>query len=174
VTGKQVALGDIGPGIMFGELSAIDGEPRSAHVVALTDVMICSMSPDDFWYVLETYPAVARATLRRLTTMVRHLCERVFEIRTLPVKHRIHAELLRLALQHMSGDNKAVISPAPTQTDIANHIGTHREGVTREMTRLRNSGLIERRSNRLYINDIRQLRLMVQQVAGLTGNEESS
>jgi hypothetical protein len=36
------------------------------------------MSADVFWYVMETFPAVARATLRRLTTMVRHLCERVF------------------------------------------------------------------------------------------------
>jgi CRP-like cAMP-binding protein len=171
VTGKQVALGDIGPGAMFGELSAIDGEPRSAHVVASTDAMVCSMSPDDFWYVLQTYPIVAKATLRRLTWMVRYLCSRVFEISTLPVKHRIHAELLRLALQHMTGENKAVIIPAPTQTDIANHIGTHREGVTREMTRLKTSGLIERRNNRLFINDVMQLRAMVQQVTGLAGSE---
>lgn len=173
MTGKQVTLGDIGPGGMFGELSAIDGQPRSAYVVALTDAMICSMSPEAFWQVIQHYPAVAKATLEHLTAMVRSLCGRVFEISALPVKHRIHAELLRLALQHMNADNTALITPAPTQIDIANHIGTHREGVTREMARLRNKGLLERQPHGLIVHDVAELRSMVQQVTGLSKNPNS-
>ena len=168
LSGKQVTLQDLGPGAMFGELSAIDGRPRSAHIVALTDALICSMSPDDFMDAVHRYPAVADITLRRLTGMVRLLSERVFEISALPVKNRIHAELLRLAVQNPAGcgDAGAVIAPAPTHSDIASHIGTHREGVTRELNRLKQQGLLARQGNSLVIHDVSRLRTMVSEVMG--------
>jgi CRP-like cAMP-binding protein len=166
VTGKQVTFQDIGAGAMFGELSAIDGQPRSAFVIALSDSMICSMAHDDFWHVLKNYPEVSAITLHRLTGMIRHLCERIFQISTLPVKNRIHAELLRLAVQHMVSNNRAIISPAPTHADIANHIGTHREAVSREINDLRKKGLIGDQNNPLIVTDVNQLRKMVEQVTG--------
>jgi CRP-like cAMP-binding protein len=166
VNGKQVALQDLGPGEMFGELSAIDGQPRSAYIVALTDSFICSLTAADFMQAIRDYPAVAEATLKRLTGMVRLLSERVFEVSTLAVKHRIHAELLRLAVQHVQDERTAVILPAPTHHDIANHIGTHREGVTRELANLKEVGLIERRGNALVICDVPRLRAMVRDALG--------
>ncbi len=100
-SGKEVAFRDIEAGEMFGDLSAIDGEPRSAFVVALTNSLIVSMSTQVFWDTLQRYPAVCAVVLKALTKMVRGLCERVVEFSTLWVKNRIHAELLRLANKHM-------------------------------------------------------------------------
>ena len=171
LSGKQVTLQDLGPGDMFGELSAIDGQPRSAHIVALGDSLICSMAPEDFMKAVHQYPAVADVTLKRLTGMVRMLSERVFEISALPVRDRIHAELLRLAIQNQVGgnDNSVVIRPAPTHSDIANHIGTHREGVTRELNRLRQAGVLDRQGGGLIISDLARLRGMVRAVLGVNG-----
>ena len=126
------------------------------------------MSHADVGRILLCYPQITIATLHRLTGTIRQLCGRIFEITTLPVKHRVHAELLRSSMQNMITLNKAEIKPAPTHVDIANHIGTHREAVSRELTRLRKKGLIERKNNKLIIHDIAQLRAMVQEVTGLT------
>ena len=166
LSGKQVTLQDLGPGEMFGELSAIDGEPRSAYVLALTDCLVCTMAPNDFWHALTTYPPVAEVTLKRLTWMVRTLNERLFELSVLPVKHRLLAELLRLSLENLSDEQTAEISPCPTHTEIANRIGTHREGVTRELKKLTSNGLIQRDSHALKITNVPQLRTMVREVLG--------
>ncbi len=166
LAGKEVTFRDIGAGQIFGEFSAIDDQPRSANVVALADSLIASMSANVFWQVLTDYPEVAAATLKLLSRQLRALSERVFEFSTLAVKNRIHAELLRLARDHMQDDNTAVISPAPTHADIASRISTHREAVTREINDLARAGLIKRRSGTLEICDVTRLARLVEEVLG--------
>ena len=164
--GKEITFRDQVAGEMFGELGAIDGEPRSAHVMALEDSLLASMSRETFWGVLGNYPQVAEFTLKRLASLVRLLSERVFEFSTLAVRNRIHAELLRLAREHPRGDNTAAITPAPTHADIASRISTHREAVTREYHNLSESGLIEQHRGQLIINDVARLETMVREVMG--------
>ena len=151
---------------MFGDLSAIDGKPRSATVVALTDSLIVSMSADTYWDALKRYPEVCAESLKELTSLIRLLCERVVEFSTLGVKSRIYAELLRLANKHPQEDNSAEISPAPTHADIASRVSTHREAVTREMSHLTQIGVIERSSGTLMICDVAELDRMAQGLPG--------
>ena len=166
LSGKEVAFRDMRAGQSFGELAAIDGGPRSANVVALADSLIASMPAKVFWDVLHDHPEVAAAVMRHLTRLVRRLSERVFEISTLAVRNRIHAELLRLARRNMDDDNSAAISPAPTHADIASRVSTHREAVTRELNDLTRAGLIERQSGTLMIRDVAELARMVEEVLG--------
>lgn len=166
LAGKEVSYRDIGAGDMFGEFSAIDGEPRSADVVALTDCQVAILSNDAFWQMLRDYPEIAAETLKRLTRQIRVLTERVFEFSALAVNNRIHAELLRLARDHKIGENTALIRPAPTHAELASRISTHREAVTRELNELARAGLLERREGALHINDIDQLNRMVESVLG--------
>ncbi len=166
LAGKEVSFRDIEAGDMFGEFAAIDGQPRSANVVALEECLIASMSANTFWEVMHEHPEAAAATLMRLTAQVRSLTERVFEFSTLAVKNRIHAELLRLARDHMDGDNTAVIAPAPKHADIASRLSTHREAVTRELNELAHSGLLERRERAMVITDVATLEHMVEEVLG--------
>ena len=166
MSGKEVTFRDIRAGEMFGEFSAIDGEPRSSNVVATAESLIAFMPAQVFWDVLMEYPKVAAVTLKKLTAQIRMLSERVFEFSTLAVKNRIHAELLRLARDGMQSDNTAVISPAPTHADLASRVSTHREAVTRELNHLSRGGLIERRSGKLVIHDVERLSRLVQEVLG--------
>jgi CRP/FNR family cyclic AMP-dependent transcriptional regulator len=55
----------------------------------------------------------------------------------------------------------ARIAPAPTHTEIAARVSTHREAVTRELTRLARIGLIEREKNALVVTDLERLAEMV-------------
>lgn len=166
VSGKEITFRDQSAGEMFGELGAIDGEPRSAHVMALEDSLLATMSRETFWKVLNGYPEVAEFTLKRLATLVRLLSERVFEFSTLAVRNRIHAELLRLARENLHDNNTATIAPSPTHADIASRISTHREAVTREYHDLSVAGLIEQRRGELVINDVVRLENMVREVTG--------
>ena len=166
LSGKEVTFRDIEAGEMFGEFAAIDGEPRSASVIALVDSLVAVMTAENFWHALRHHPDVAAITLRRLTTQLRVLSERVFEFSTLAVRNRIHAELLRLARDHMKDARSAVISPAPSHAAIASRISTHREAVTREMGALHRAGLIDRRGGDLIIRDTRRLEQMVSDVLG--------
>lgn len=167
-SGKEVSFRDLGAGQMFGELSAIDGQPRSATVTALQEALMARMPPKVFWAMLERHPQVTAAVLRYLVGLVRALSERVFEFSTLAVKNRIHAELLRLARETGRRDNANIlISPAPTHAEIASRISTHREAVTRELNELGRAGLVERGSSGLIIRDPERLARLVEDVSEL-------
>jgi CRP-like cAMP-binding protein len=104
------------------------------------------------------------AVLKRLTGQVRTLSERVYEMSTLAVRNRIHAELLRLAKDLVSETGNAVLYPAPTDADIAARIATTRETVNRELGDLVEAGLIEKRGRTLVIRDVERLRRLVDEV----------
>jgi CRP/FNR family cyclic AMP-dependent transcriptional regulator len=165
--GREVAFRDLRAGDFFGELSAIDGEPRSASAVALTESQLAALSADGFRELLRDHPEVAERVMRRLTRLIRLLTERVLEFSTLNVPNRVHAELLRLARERGPIDNRAVIVPAPTHADIAHRISTHREAVTRELNRLARAGILERRPGTLVIRDFDRLQALVEEDAGL-------
>jgi CRP-like cAMP-binding protein len=164
-SGKEVAFRDIGVGEHFGELAAIDGLPRSATVAALTNCAVASMSAEIFWEILRNHPEASATLIRQLARSIRALTGRVFEFSALAVRNRIHAELLRLARDHMAGENAAMVRPAPTHAEIASRISTNREAVTRELNQLSREGLVERRSGTLVICDVTRLERLVQNAA---------
>jgi CRP/FNR family cyclic AMP-dependent transcriptional regulator len=163
-SGREIRFGDLVEGEMFGEFAAIDGAPRTADVVAVTDALIASMSADQFWEVMRQHESVRAAILRRLTGLARSMLQRVVEFSTLPVRGRLHAELLRLAQVGAQETDRttAVISPAPTHAEIASRISTHREAVTRELNELARAKLIEKRGRDLIICDIEMLASLVE------------
>jgi CRP/FNR family transcriptional regulator, cyclic AMP receptor protein len=157
--GKESILRDIRSGEYFGELAAIDGQPRSAGVAAVTDSVIARMPPAIFRGVVHTYPDVCDQLLVLLASQIRMLANRVNEYATLDVRTRIYAELLRLARTGQSGE--AIISPPPTHAELAARVSSHREAVTRELNRLMRAGLLGRRRGALLLLDPAHLATIV-------------
>ena len=164
--GRAVAFRDIVAGDTFGELAALDGEPRSASIEAIEDCTLAAPTAADFWSVLDTEPEVRRRLFRQLVANVRSLSERVYEFSTLAVANRIQAELIRLAQGAIRGDGSALIAPNPKHADIASRVSTHREAVAREFSRLRDLGLIDRQTDALVIKDMTRLARMVAEATG--------
>jgi len=160
--GKEITFRDIGAGEVVGELSALDGRPRSASVVALTDARIARLSSTDLWEILRRNPDAAGVLIRRLTALVRQMSDRVVAISALPVGPRVQAELLRLALEVGVTDNRAVILRAPTHAEIASRVAARREAVSREISRLADAGVIDRRGRDLVVSDVAALRNSVE------------
>jgi CRP-like cAMP-binding protein len=164
--GRAVVFTDLQSGSLFGEIAAIDGGPRSAGVEAMEPSTIASLTASQFQSLLLREPAVAVATLRHVAAEVRRLSERVLEFSTLGVQNRIHAELLRLATAAGHRSGQALLSPAPSLSDIANRISTHREAVSREFSRLGSIGLLRRQGGDLQITDVARLDRLVREAKG--------
>jgi CRP-like cAMP-binding protein len=165
-SGREIRICDLGAGEIFGEFAAIDGGPRSTDIVSVTDTLTASMPADVFWDVLRRYEPVCAAMLRHLTGVIRTQLRRVVEFSTLPMRSRLHAELLRLARigPPGPGPTSAVIAPAPRHAEIASRISSHREAVTRELNELARAKLVEKRGGVLVIRDIVALASMVEEV----------
>ena len=82
------------------------------------------------------------------------------------VSNRIHAELLRLAANAGHEDGQALLSPAPSLSDIANRVSTHREAVSRELSRLASIGLLRRQGSDLRVTDVARLEKLVREAKG--------
>jgi CRP-like cAMP-binding protein len=163
-SGRQVTFSDLEAGELVGEVAAIDGMPRSADAVALESTLIASLSPEAFARLLREEPTVANRVLTRLAGLLRRTTERVMDLSTLGVQNRIHAELLRLARLASPRDNRAVLDPAPRHVDIAARVSTNREQVTRELSALAKSGLLQRNGRALVVSDLRALEALVNEV----------
>ena len=151
---------------MFGEIAAIDRKARSASIEALEPCTIASLSADQFEALMLAEPSVALATLRHVAADVRRLSERVFEFSTLAVQNRIHAELLRLAGESEQKGREVVLAPAPSLSDIANRISTHREAVSRELSRVATIGLLRREGSNLRSTKQPKLTELVHEAKG--------
>ena len=166
LNGRQLTFREIGTGGHFGELAAIDGEPRSADVLTLHSSLIASLGADDFRRLLEEEGVVADRVMRGLCRLVREISERVIDLSTLGVQNRVHAELLRLAREAGCTGNESRIDPAPTHADMASRISTNREQVTRELNALQQRGLLAKDGKALVLGDVEQLARMVAEVRG--------
>jgi CRP/FNR family cyclic AMP-dependent transcriptional regulator len=153
-SGKEISYQELGPGKMFGELSAIDQLPRTANVLTSESSRIGVISRNDYWRLINQYPGVAAAAMKRLAGLVRFLIDRVYQYGALDVKDRVRMEVLRLAHENMSGEDTAAIHDFPTHKEIANRVNTHREAVTRELNELSRMGLIEQTHRVLAVTTV--------------------
>jgi adenylate cyclase len=159
--GRRIIFRDVPPGEMFGEHSAIDGSRRFSDFVAVRESLLASLSPEAFRAILTNHAVVRERVLRRLTSTVRELGARILDLGAQPVQARVWAEMLRLARAAGVQDNAARIERAPTHHEIASRVGTSREEVTRELSRLGRQGLVQRAGRALQLLDVAGLERLV-------------
>ena len=70
LAGREISFAEVEPGGHFGDLSAIDGRPRSASVVALTSTLVASLSPEAFIELLKSHPDSAITVIRDLAQIL--------------------------------------------------------------------------------------------------------
>lgn len=152
-TGKDVILGDLGPGSFFGEMAAIDGMGRSANVTSLQTSRIARMSSSIFFNMLLCEPEVCSKVLKLLVSRIRMLNQRLTEHAYLTAKQRLYAELLRLSRPRAGQKDQRIVSPPPTQQELAERIGSRREVVSREINALEKQNLLEKTRGALVLTD---------------------
>lgn len=155
-SGREVAYAVIPAGSHVGELSALDGEPRSASVEAVGECLVASLGSRPFHELLLGQPRIAVTLLTNLAAVIRRSDERIAELSILGAMPRVYRELRRLA--RPTGDGRtAVIEPLPTQESLAAHVGTTRETVARALSQLAKAGVTRRQGRELLIRDLNLL-----------------
>lgn len=161
VGGRDTILRDIRAGEFFGELAALDLKPRSAGILAITDSLLACLPAAAFRRAIHEHPDICDQVLAVLVGQIRMLANRANESSGLTMRHRLLAELLRLARPRESTPDAPVISPPPTHAELAARVSSHREAVTRELNALERTGLIRRRRGAIVLLDAAKLRRMV-------------
>jgi CRP/FNR family cyclic AMP-dependent transcriptional regulator len=147
--GREVILGILGPGEHFGELSLIDEQPRSAHVIAMEDASLLVLRREDFRKRVEANPSVAWSLLAELSRRLRRADGQIGSLVLLDVAGRIARMLLDTA---DAGDGVLIDKPVTHQT-IAHLIGASRETVSRAMREFQDAGWIDIARRRIRIVD---------------------
>ncbi|MEE9196217.1 MAG: Crp/Fnr family transcriptional regulator [Alphaproteobacteria bacterium] len=153
LSGREVAFATLGAGESFGELAAIDGQPRSASVVAKETTLLASLPSAEFLNLLQEQAGVSFKVLQQLATMVRSGDIRIMELSTLAATQRVYAEILRMATPDAAVPGLWVIHPLPPLREIASRVSTTRDTAARALSQLYPTGLVRRKGKSLYIMD---------------------
>ena len=155
--GREVILAILTAGEFFGEMSLLDGEARSANVLALEETKVLALNGNDFMATLEEYPRVSIQLLKELTIRLRKSDLQIASLTLSDAEKRIGLCILRLAgEQGTIRQGHVKIKKFPFQHDIANMAGTSRETVSRTLVLFEQNGLIQREGRQLTIVDYMQ------------------
>ncbi|HEU4758574.1 MAG TPA: Crp/Fnr family transcriptional regulator [Dehalococcoidia bacterium] len=143
--GKEVILALLGPGGFFGELSLLDGEPRSADAVARLDSLLWALQRQHFLEFLDGRPRAARGLLAALSRRLRRTTELVQDAGFLDVPGRLARALLQMSeAAGQAGPDGVVVSPRLTQAELAEMVGATRESVNKWLGVYERQGLLRR------------------------------
>jgi CRP/FNR family cyclic AMP-dependent transcriptional regulator len=158
--GREVALEVRGAGEIVGELSAIDGLPRSATATALAPVTVVSIRHSEFQSFLAAHPVVSSELLKLLASRVRTASRRQLEFGATDALARICARLLELAaIGEGAPPSQPIDVQVPmTQSDLAAWLGLSREAVVKALKSLRELGWIEVNGRTFTLIDVPALR----------------
>ncbi len=144
--GGERILAIVGPNSVLGELSMIDGAPRSASVTALRDSKLCFVSRADFDAFGHSTPEMYRHVMTVLARRLRETNNALAASSFLSVKGRVARALLSLAeaFGRDVGNGRILIRQKVTQSDLAAMAGIARENVSRVLKEWMTHSLVSR------------------------------
>ncbi|MFZ1082746.1 MAG: Crp/Fnr family transcriptional regulator [Candidatus Kryptoniota bacterium] len=157
--GREVILGILGPSDIFGEMALLDGEARSASVIAMDDAELFIIHRKDFLSLLHEYPSIAISLLRHLTLRLRRADALIKSLSLKDAYHRVGYVLLQFADERGKiKQGRVEVDNLPVQQEIANMSGTTRETVSRTIGKMEKLKLINLNENRIVIRDYEDFR----------------
>lgn len=141
-TMREKVLAHLEPGDFFGEMSAIDSEPRSADVVSSNEeVEVLVFTQKDFLDILQNYPSIHLALSREFCRRLRLVNHRLSSV-SLPASARVARSLISIANEHGKMTKDGLLLPKLTQSEIGKMSDSPRETVNRAFGELRDENLI--------------------------------
>jgi CRP/FNR family transcriptional regulator len=167
VGGREQVLSIDGPGSSIAELPVFDGGNYPASAQAITDSTLLFFSCQDFQSLCVQHPEVALRVLRVVGGRLRRLVGIVEELSFTTVRHRLVALLVRLGKANGTRNGDAITLTLPANnSELAAQIGTVRELVSRNLSRLQSEGLIQIDNRQLQIPSLKRLEAELQASGG--------
>ncbi len=146
VTGKQITLTYIEPGLWFGDVSIFDGDSRTHDVYAHDETTLLCVARADFQKILAQHVEFYQAMLRLNARRIRQLYGLVEDLNTLPLRARLAKQLLHLARSYgvasLANDGEIRIGLHLAQEELAQLLGASRQRVNQELKGMEREGLI--------------------------------
>lgn len=153
--GDEMVLTTFGPGDTFGELSLLDGGPRSASVYATEPSTLLALTRSTVLDLVGEDRALADRLFARLGALVRRLTGQAADLVFLDLDGRVAKALCDLAQRHgePTGD-ELVVDLSLTQSDLAQMVGGSRQSVNQSIKALERDGLVTLDRRRLVVHDL--------------------
>ncbi len=146
--GREAILASLKEGDFFGEMSLLDGEPRSATVRAVEESRLLTIRREDFLLAMKKQPDLALTLLAEMSRRLRKSNRQISSLALMRVYGRVAATLLQLMEERgvrtkaKDGTSIIIVKERPTQQFIADMSGTTRETVSRVLNYFQKKGYI--------------------------------
>ena len=160
VDGRDSALNIMGPGEVFGEVSLLDGGPRSATVAALDHCALLSIRREPFLRFLEASPKTAIELLKVLTGHLRKLTERSEDVAFLRVGGRLAKRVAGIAERYgqRRPDGSLRVPFKLSQQEIGDMVNATRESANKQLKLWEDGGMLSHDHGHLVVHDLERLR----------------
>jgi len=157
-SGREQVLSIDGPGGSIAELPVFDEGNYPASATAIDDVTLLFVSKQDFQALCLAHPQVPLKVLKVVGARLRRLVGIIEELSFTTVRHRLASFLLRLAQASSKRSAEGVEVTLPiTNQELAAQIGTVRELVSRNLSRLQAEGTLKIDGRNILIRNLKAL-----------------
>ena len=150
-SGEEKILSVFGAGESFGELSLIDGQPRSASAQTVEDSVLLSIRGDDFLNLLRTYPDMSLAIMKELCRRLRETNEHVYDLTFVDARTRVLKNLISFANKNGVREGNIIHVKIPLNYDEISRMAGVAKAVLMDV-----------------IRDLQRIRLLVPTYEGFT------
>ena len=157
IRGKEIILADLGSGELFGEIALLDGKPRSANVVALTNCELMFLERRNVIPFLERNPTTCMKLMEILCARIRRSDERMSDIAFFNLPMRLAKTLLNYLPEARMGMKISL-----SQSELADMAGGTREKVNRCLRDWQRQGIIELKNRWIIIRKPEALRALIE------------
>ena len=166
VTGKQVTLTYLKPGLWFGDLAMFDGEARSHDAYAHGATTLLCVAKHDFRRILDTHVEFYEAMLWLQAQRMRGLYDMVEDLNTLPLRARLAKQLMYLArgygVPSLANQGETRIGLQLAQEELAQLLGASRQRVNQELKAMEREGAIRIEPSGLVVRSREALQRVVE------------
>jgi hypothetical protein len=157
ITGKQITLTYVEPGIWFGDVAILDGDKRTHDAYAHGETTLLCLTKADFRRILAEHVEFSEAILRLNARRVRQLYGLVEDLNTLPLRARLAKQLLHLTRSYgvmsLSDSNEIRIGLHLAQEELAQLLGASRQRVNQELKSMEREEVIRIEPGGLIVRD---------------------
>ncbi len=150
--GDELVLNVLGPGDSLGELSMLDGQPRSAGAEAVEDCQLIAIPAREVRALLDSDPAALRAVALALAAAMRRLSGTAADLVFLDLPRRLAKLILADAKPRPGGTAESAL--AMSQSGVAAQLGVTRQSLNRALSALTQRGWITVDGQRVVIHDL--------------------
>ncbi len=141
--GRDVTVAVLSEGNFFGEMSLIDGQPRSASATTLQAARVLVLDREHFQRYVLAQPRIVAKLLRELSKRLRAADQAIENLALGSVHDRLCHLLGHLGRRASTKEAGGVVERSPTHQELAEMVGSSRETVTRALATMEKAGMID-------------------------------